>query len=234
MGNGYCMCTNPQSNPVPASTISLLPQQHQNYLSNNKLIKPATLTPRKSKLISQEIKIISFDSSSFECLLLEEINQVRINPKKYALKLTKMLEYISETLTGCFFSYPNNDRLIIKSGKELFIKTIDYLNSLEPLEGLEWNEELKIVIKDEYIPLTDDRIVNILIQKRAEVKDKYSLCVFNYDFFSNPELSVVFQITDELFEQKRRDAILCPHFKHFAVGYIFDPIRRFVALMSFA
>lgn len=234
MGNGSCMCTTSQLNPVPTSTISLIPQKPQEYLPNNKSTNPVTLTPKKARVTSQEIKLISLDTSSYESFLLEELNQVRVNPQKYALKLTQMLQYISETRKGCLFSYPDNDMLIIKSGKELFLKTIDYLNALNPVPELEWNEDLKIIIRDDYLPLTDEKIVNILIQKRGEVKAKYPQCVFNYDFFSNPELSVVFQVTDELFKHKRRDAMLCSHFKYFAVGYIFDPIRKFVALMSFA
>lgn len=233
MGNGYCMCKAPNCQPNPSSTISLY-YPNQETTINTPISKISLLTQHKIKNSPPEIKIIPLDASSFECLLLKEINLVRSNPVTYASKLTQMLDYITESREVAYFTYPQSDPIILKTGKIIFNQTIDYLKTLSPIPELLWNEDLKININEETQPLTEDKIGKLLVTKRLQIKGLYNQCMFSFDFMANPVLSVVFQLTDEPFGQKRRDAILNASFKDFAVSYTFDPIRKFVSILSFA
>ena len=47
-------------------------------------------------------------------------------------------------------------------------------------------------------------------------------------------LSVIFQVTDEAFNLQRRNAILNPKFKMFAVGYTYDYNNKFISISTLA
>ena len=118
---------------------------------------------------------------------------------------------------------------------------IQYLNNLEPINQLEWNEDIKI--KFDYNNIIDNRKENILssenigkliLNKRLELLQKYKKCHFNIDIFHDPILSIVFQITDEAFNQERRNAIFNREYTIFAVNSIEDNKKNFISISSFA
>ena len=67
-----------------------------------------------------------------------------------------------------------------------------------------------------------------------EILKNYNQCAFNIDNFSNPILSIVFQITDEIFNQERRNNILNKNFKFFACNTTKDIENPFISISSFA
>ncbi len=58
--------------------------------------------------------------------------------------------------------------------------------------------------------------------------------MFNLDIFSDPVLSVIFQITDEAFDHQRRNALLNKKFKMFAVTYTYDYNKKFMSISTLA
>ena len=91
-------------------------------------------------------------------------------------------------------------------------------------------DELKIKIKD--ITCKESSIGNILVEKRQYLLKSYNTCIFNLDFFSDPVLSVIFQITDEAFQNKRRDALLNKSAKFFAVSYTYNFNKKFLSVST--
>lgn len=228
-----CMCRLNNSESGPSSTLSLY-HPNQETTINTPINKLPSLNNQRLNNPTKEIKRMPTGSSSFESLLLKEINLVRSDPVAYANKLSKMLDYIIESRGVFYFTYPQSDPIILKTGKTIFYQTIEYLKTLKPIPELLWNEELKVDINDENKPLTEEKIGKLLVTKRLQIKDLYNKCIFSFDFMTNPILSVLFQLTDEPFGQKRRDAILNASFQDFAVSFTFDSMRKFVSLLSFA
>lgn len=75
---------------------------------------------------------------------------------------------------------------------------------------LQWNDELKVNMNN--VDKKMSSIGNLILEKRTELLAKYQNIIFNLDIFSDPLLSVIFQITDEAFNLQRRNAILNPTF----------------------
>ena len=185
--------------------------------------------------------------SPFEITMLKEINFVRTNPKKYALKLKELCDNIindgkNEYLIPYKDNNNNNEKILLKKGKENFLDTINYLNNMEPLNGLQFCEEIKIKLKDYYKDLnieenfflTSENIGKLILNKRLKLLKKYKKCFFTIDIFPDPILSIVFQITDEIFNKERRNAILNKDFNFFSVNYFKDKNNKFLSILSFA
>ena len=186
--------------------------------------------------------------NTFETKMLKEINFVRTNPKKYALKLKELCgNIVSDGEYEYLIPYNNNnnnnnEKILLKSGKENFLDTINYLNNIEPLNGLQFCEEIKIKLKDYYKDLnieenfflTSENIGKLILNKRLKIIKKYNKCFFTIDIFPDPILSIVFQITDEIFNKERRNAILNKDFNFFSVNYFKDEKKKFLSILSFA
>ena len=85
------------------------------------------------------------------------------------------------------------------------------------MNKLNWNDELKVRMTNVNKKISS--IGNLILEKRTELLAKYDAIMFNLDIFSDPVLSVIFQITDEAFDHQRRNALLNKKFKMFAVTY---------------
>ena len=207
------------------------------YKSRNKNIDMNSLNYNKS---TENITI----ENSYQIKMLKEINLARTNPKEYAIKLKELIQFIIKE--GDYeYLIPNklnpNEKIFLRNGSKLFYDTIQYLNNLEPINQLEWNEDIKI--KFDYNNIIDNRKENILssenigkliLNKRLELLQKYKKCHFNIDIFHDPFLSIVFQITDDAFNQERRNAIFNREYTIFAVNSIEDNKKNFISISSFA
>ena len=183
--------------------------------------------------------------------MLNEINFARTNPKEYAIKLKDLTQFIiKEGDTEYLITKKFNEKILLKTGSRIFYDTIKYLNHLEPVHQLEWSNDIKIkfgtIINNNFIEdnnkildnqdliLTGENIGKLILNKRLELLQKYKKCFFNIGIINDPILSIVFQITDEAFNQERRNAILNKDFTIFAVNYIEDNRKNFISICSFA
>ena len=177
--------------------------------------------------------------------MLNEINFVRTNPRQYALKLNELIQNIKRE-GDLEYLIPNNnnvqnEKILLKSGRQIFYEAIDYLNNLEPLNELKYSEEIKIQFKDyNNVSVYDKQFIldgymigKLILNKRLELLKKYNNCFFSIDIFEDPIISVVFQITDEAFHKERRNAILNKDFTLFSVNYIRDDNYKFLSILSF-
>jgi hypothetical protein len=240
---GNCACNNYKNNLTNQKSIiinelgSISPINHSNNLTliNNKLrINNNFLYNKSTDNFSKEL--------SFEMKMLNEINFVRSNPKDYALKLKTIIDDIIienniEYLNGINFGF--NKKILLKNGSKIFYDTVDFLNNIQPLSQLNYCDDIKVIFddtifeKDEF-KFSKENIEYLLINKRLEILKKYNQCAFNIDNFPNPILSIVFQITDEIFNQERRNIILNKNFKIFACNISKDKENIFISISSFA
>ena len=179
--------------------------------------------------------------SSFEMKMLKEINFVRSNPKDYSLKLKYIIDNLiikdngHEYLNGNYYGF--NKKIFLRNGINIFYETICYLDKLKPLPKLNYCEDIKIKFdenfqKEDFI-LSTKYIEDLLVNQRLEILKKYKQCAFNIDNLQNPFLSIIFQITDEMY-QERRNVILNKNFRNFAVNSIKDSENSFVSILSFS
>ena len=187
---------------------------------------------------------VSYDNT-FEIKMLNEINFVRTNPRQYALKLNELIQNIKRE-GDLEYLIPNNnniqnEKILLKSGRQIFYEAIDYLNNLEPLNELKYSEEIKIQFKDyNNVSVYDKQFIldgymigKLILNKRLELLKKYNNCFFSIDIFEDPIISVVFQITDEAFHKERRNAILNKDFTLFSVNFIRDDNYKFLSILTF-
>ena len=188
---------------------------------------------------------------SYELNMLNEINFARTNPKEYADKLKDLTQFIiKEGDTEYLITKKLNEKILLKTGSRIFYDTIKYLNHLEPVNQLEWSNDIKIKFgtisnnnlieynnensNNQDLILSGENLGKIILNKRLELLQKYKKCFFNIGIINDPILSIVFQITDEAFNQERRNAILNKDFTIFAVNYIEDNRKNFISICSFA
>ena len=246
---GICICCNNSNKNKNYIYVDELGNNSQNNISD--YIPLNNSNSKMNDLVYDSPNIISTNNNSyentFEIKMLKEINFVRTNPKKYALKLKELCRNIitegdNEYLIPYKDNNNNNEKILLKSGKENFLDTINYLNNIEPLNGLQFCEEIKIKLKDYYKDLnieenfflTSENIGKLILNKRLKIIKKYNKCFFTIDIFPDPILSIVFQITDEIFNKERRNAILNKDFNFFSVNYFMDEKKKFLSILSFA
>ena len=172
---------------------------------------------------------------SFEMCFLKEINLIRENPKKFAIKLKKLTKnIIKENDHEYLYLNKNNleEKILLKKGKTVFKETINYLEQFNPVNKLIYNENLKVTF-EENIKLTKENIGKLILNKRLNLLKLYKNCFFCIDIFQDPFLSVVFQITDEIFNKVRRNAILNKDYSMFAISTYKDSDNNFISISSF-
>jgi hypothetical protein len=229
-----------------------------NLYSNDRILNNSILD-KKSRNNNIDLNFKNYNKStgnvtyerSYELNMLNEINFARTNPKEYAIKLKDLTQFIiKEGDTEYLITKKFNEKILLKTGSRIFYDTIKYLNHLEPVHQLEWSNDIKIkfgtninnnLIEDnnrnldnQDLILTGENIGKIILNKRLELLQKYKKCFFNIGIIQDPILSIVFQITDEAFNQERRNAILNKDFTIFAVNYIEDNKKNFISICSFA
>ena len=218
-----------------------------------------SILDNKSRNKNIELNVQNYNKStgnvtyerSYELNMLNEINFARTNPKEYADKLKDLTQFIiKEGDTEYLITKKLNEKILLKTGSRIFYDTIKYLNHLEPVNQLEWSNDIKIKFgtisnnnlieynnensNNQDLILTGENLGKIILNKRLELLQKYQKCFFNIGIINDPILSIVFQITDEAFNQERRNAILNKDFTIFAVNYIEDHRKNFISICSFA
>ena len=228
---GTCVSKIPCSHNL---VVSLIEKKSQIHKLTPK-IQPSLASNQTLTNFSSKNTMSKISEDSFEGILLKEINLIRSEPKKYANKLKDLLPNIKETKGKLYFHFENKQKILITKGKELFQETIGILNKTKPMNKLTWNHLLKINIPSHIKKMTNGHIENLMINKRREFKNQFAQITFTIDIFSNPILSVIFQITDEMFNSERRNAILNPSFNHYAVCYREDTTDgKFFSISTFA
>ena len=196
--------------------------------SKSKLEISDNISKNGTTIISTQYSKIDY---SFETSFLKEINLVRYKPKEFAKKIKNLTEHIIKENNDEFLLY-NNEKIKLIKGSKIFYETINYLEKLKPVNKLIFNENLKVDFENKDIFLTKENIGQIVLNKRLKLIKDYKNCFFCIDVFADPFLSVVFQVTDDNFEQERRNAILNKDFTMFAINYMNDRNNNFISICS--
>ena len=92
-----------------------------------------------------------------------------------------------------------------------------------------------------YLDLNDDKIANLILQKRKEIKKKYPKNIFKMSVIKDIKMSILIQIIMEEFYNENnnnsnllKDIIFSPKFKNFAVSWTNEINRNFISISCFA
>ena len=245
---GNCACINNYNSHQKSINLDVLNNNCPRIITENGHFKD--IKSRNNIIGNDSLNVKSTDNIScentFEIKMLKEINFVRTNPKKYALKLKELIQnIICEDDNEYLIPYKNDfnkDKILLKNGKKVIFETINFLNNIKPMKQLKYSDDIKIQFKDcneinnfdGKFKFTSEIIGKLILNKRLELLKKYEKCYFNIDIFEDPILSIVFQLTDEAFNKDRRNAILNPYFTLFSVNYFRDENNKFLSILSFA
>jgi hypothetical protein len=90
------------------------------------------------------------------------------------------------------------------------------------------------------LDLSDDKIANIILQKRKEIKNKYPDNIFKMNIIKDIKINILMQISMEEYyshynEKKMlKDIIFNPQYKNFAVSWANELNRKFISISCFA
>ena len=89
------------------------------------------------------------------------------------------------------------------------------------------------------LDLNDDKIANLILQKRKEIKRQYPQNIFKMSVIKDIKISILIQlIAEEFFKEnnknKLKDIIFNSHFKYFAVSWTNEINRNFISISCFA
>ena len=228
---GNCVCINQKN--INQKYIDVKKKKKEKKINKSLEFSEEEITRNLSTKLSSE-NVFLF---SFEIFFLKEINLIRENPKKFAIKLKELSKDIIKENNNEYLlinrnNNNNKEKILLKKGKEIFDETINFLEKFSPVNKLDYNENLKIIFEEE-MKLTKENIAKIILKKRLNLLKIYKNCFFCIDIFQDPFLSVVFQIIDENFNQIRRNAILNKNYSMFAISTYKDSDNNFISISCF-
>lgn len=161
----------------------------------------------------------------FDIEIIELINNFRQNPKDFIEKLKSMIPLI-KTLSNDKLVYhkKGQPRIVMNTGEQAILSTIDYISKLTPMNKLEVKKEIAITVPPNP-DLWTSKYSSLVEEKTNELKKKsltkYSILSFHFDLsISDPETSLLLQLVDDnSFKGLRRSHICDPEMKYIAVTY---------------
>ena len=90
-----------------------------------------------------------------------------------------------------------------------------------------------------YLDLNDDKIGNLILEKRKKIKEKYPLNIFKISVIKDIKISILIQILmEEFFNDNKKNTLkeilFSPNYKYFAVSWTNEINRNFISISCFA
>lgn len=162
--------------------------------------------------------------------IFQKINNLRQNPQAYIEKFEECKRYIERKKKK--FIYNNKTRVYMQTGIPAIENTINFLKTLEPMEGLIYSPKLNI-------PLPDEN----QIKDKLHIKDGFTklkekgvpIISFWKDIIKDPEVAFLLMVIDDRGENEglRRKIILDKNTKFIGVQSISHD-DDFVCYLSFS
>ena len=221
-----------------------------------------------NKIVKEETNII-FYMNKYSEEMLNFINSIRKNPETFLKYIDNAIDNNIQKLNDEFYIISKNldekvklmeDYLIVFERIKRILKEIINSKKSEQLEELKYNEELEIILDETqnhknlkndktlkkkynhniFLDLSDDKIANMILEKRKEIKDKYPDNIFKFNIIRDIEINILIQVSMELFynhhsdETMLKDIIFNPKYKNFAVSWANEINRNFISISCFA
>ena len=90
------------------------------------------------------------------------------------------------------------------------------------------------------LDLSDDKIANLILEKRKQIKSKYPKNVFKMSVIKDIKINILIQLSMEIFynqfqeETMLNDILFNPIYREFAVSWTYEINRKFISISCFA
>ena len=211
---------------------------------------PKTLSRLEDLIYKDELEIF-LDESNYEDVIKENEDDIysELESEENDLRnLPSKLNNIYDDIKIIDDGYEENDIDLIKYSE--IIKLIDFDDSLAEDKN---NEQTTNIIKlkptnrkhkkhniNANLDLSDDKIANLILQKRKEIKSEYPKNIFKISVIKDIKLSILIQITmEEFFKENNnkktiKDIIFDSNYKFFGLSWSNEVNRNFISISCFA
>ena len=144
------------------------------------------------------------------------INKIRKSPSKFAQVIEQAENFIKE-INGRKIFDGNGIKVSLNEGKSMFKDCEEYLKTLEPMDELNFCDDIVLECPTDEKKIKD---MNIFKEKVLEKKEKTGIIMYFKDSIRIPEISVLLMLVDDSVKnpKKKREAILNPKFKYIGIS----------------
>ena len=166
---------------------------------------------QEPKEITSNLPISEYVKKVF-CL----INKVRLNPSEFVTAIEQAEKYIKE-INGRKIFDDNKIKVSLNEGKKMFQDCADYLRNLQPMEELNFCDEIVLECPKEEKNIRD---INHFKEKLLEKKEKFGIEAYFKDSIRVPEISVLLMLVDDSTRnpKKKRETLLNPKYKFIGIS----------------
>ena len=144
------------------------------------------------------------------------INKIRLNPGEFVAVIETAEKYIKE-INGRKIFDDNKIKVSLNEGKKMFQDCADYLKNLQPMEELNFCDDIVLECpKDEH----NIKDINYFKEKLLEKKEKFGIEAYFKDSIRVPEISVLLMLVDDSAKnpRRKRETLLNPKYKYIGIS----------------
>ena len=144
------------------------------------------------------------------------INKVRTTPSEFISVIEQAEKYIKEKNGRKIFD-GNGLKISLNEGKAMFKDCIEYLKTLNPMNELQFCDDIVLECPTEEKQIKD---INFFKEKVLEKRDKCGILAYFKDSICIPEISVLLMIVDDSIKnpRKKRETLLNPNYKFIGIS----------------
>ena len=184
-----------------------------------------------SQNVDEKIKLMEDYLLIFDQIkrILKDIINSKIFVELEELKYNEELEIDIERARAFNMSQSHMERSSVSNEK--YLSNINHSNLSKKKKKIDYNSTLD---------LSDDKIANLILEKRKEIKDKYPDSIFKLNIIKDININILIQISMELvydqYNSKKmlNEIIFNPKYKNFAVSWANELNRKFISISCFA
>lgn len=175
--------------------------------------------------------------SDYPQKMLDIINSIRTNPSAYADYIEQSIANIVEEIdkqdgNKPKIIYKKKVKVALTRGEEAFRDAAEKLRNMEPVEPLEFRDEICIPLPENEEEIKDSSYLKEQVRK---LREEHNIDVFLKDLIKIPEVSALLMVVDDSGKNpgKKRQAVLNQDFKYIGISSKFIG-KSFVAYLSFS
>ena len=193
------------------------------------MAKTETNNNSESRLfISATIKSKKYDIINYPKDVLVLINKIRKNPKSFVKDIEYAISMI-ETRNNKYI-YNGNVRVYLNKGKTMFLEAIKYLNEINSMDDLIYNEDISIELPNE----KEFNDVNFFKNKIITQRKIKKIERYYREAIKDPYTGVLMMVVDDTSKNQgeKRKTILDPNLNKVGIKCKFYG-KKFLAYLTF-
>jgi len=144
------------------------------------------------------------------------INKIRTNPADFITVIEAAEKFIKE-INGRKIFDDNKIKVSLNEGKKMFQDCVDYLKTLQPMEELNFCDDIILECPTDEKNIKD---IQFFKEKLLEKKEKFGIEAYFKDSIRIPEISVLLMLVDDSVKnpRKKRETLLNRNYKYIGIS----------------